>query len=109
MKCLTECSIWKDTNSVAYGYLLFTYLHNVCTISCDNNRTLSSPQMQLLARLPSLGKELEPFFWTMYSVLALRLDWWTVPTMELAHITVPTLKMLVSVAALHVCKMIQYI
>ena len=58
--------------------------------------------MQLLGHLPSLARELEPFFWTMYSVLALKPDWWTVPTMELVHITVPTLKMLVSVAALHV-------
>ena len=53
--------------------------------------------------MPSLARELEPFFWTMYSVLALKPDWWTVPTMELAHITVFTLKMLVSDAVLHVC------
>ena len=50
-----------------------------------------------------LARELEPFFWTTYSVLALKPDWWTVPTMELVHITVSTLKMLVSDAVLHVC------
>ena len=57
--------------------------------------------MHRLFPLPSLAKELEPFLWTMCSVLGVRPDWWTVPTMELVHITVPTLKMLVSDAVLH--------
>ena len=64
-----------------------------------------SAQVQLLGLVPTLVRELEPFFWTMCSVLALKPDWWTVPTMELVHITVSTLKMLVLFAVLHVCIM----
>ena len=33
-----------------------------------------SAQVQLLGLVPTLVRELEPFFWTMYSVLALRAD-----------------------------------
>ena len=50
--------------------------------------------------MPSLVKELVSSSWTMWDVLVLRADLWTVPIMELAHITVPTLKMLVSAAVL---------
>ena len=39
----------------------------------------------------------------MSSALVLRADLWTVPIMELAHITVFTLKMPVSAAVLQVC------
>ena len=45
-----------------------------------------------------LVRELGPSSWTMSSALVLRAGLWTVPTMELAHITVSTLKMLVSAA-----------
>ena len=55
-----------------------------------------SAQVQLLGPLPTLVRELEPFFLTMYSVQALRPDWWTVLVTHLAFITVPTLKMLES-------------
>ena len=49
----------------------------------------------MLARLPTLVRELEPFFWTMYSALALKPEYKTVPVMELETIIVHTLKMLV--------------
>ena len=55
-----------------------------------------SAQVQLLDPLPSLARELEPFFWTMYSVLALKPDLWTVLVTHLVFITVPILKMLES-------------
>ena len=51
--------------------------------------------MQLLARLPTLARELEPFFWTMCSALGLKPEYKTVPVMELETTIVPTLKMLV--------------
>ena len=52
--------------------------------------------MQLLAHLLSMARELDPSYWTMLPALALSLDFGNVPAMELAFITVPTLKMLVS-------------
>ena len=61
----------------------------------DDNKTLSSSQVQLLARLPSLVRELDLFFWTMYNALAVKAEYKTVPVMELETIIVSTLKMLV--------------
>ena len=61
----------------------------------DDNKTLSSSQVQLLVRLPTLVRELDLFFWTMYNALALKPEYKTVPVMELEAIIVPTLKMLV--------------
>ena len=75
-------------------------MHKTLGLNClknitHNNAILSSPQVQLLARLPTLARELEPFFWTMCSVLGLKPEYKTVPVMELETIIVPTLKMLV--------------
>jgi len=53
--------------------------------------------MQLLAAVLSMARELDPSYWTMWPALDLNLDFMTVLTMELAFITVPTLKMLVPV------------
>ena len=53
--------------------------------------------------VPPLVRALGPSSWTMWDVLVPRVDLWTVPIMELAHITVPTLKMLVSAAVPQVC------
>ena len=61
----------------------------------DDNKTLSSSQVQLLARLPSLVRELDLFFWTMYDALAVKAEYKSVPAMELETMIVPTLKMLV--------------
>ena len=52
-------------------------------------------QVQLPAPLLTLVRELEPLYTTMCSVLEQSPDFRTVPVMELATITVPTLKMLV--------------
>jgi len=49
-----------------------------------------------------LVRVLGPSSWTMSTALVLRAGLWTVPVMELAHMTVNTLKMLVSAAILQV-------
>ena len=46
--------------------------------------------------VPTLAEELEPFFWTRWPVQGLRPDLWTVAVINLAFMTVPTLKMLES-------------
>ena len=61
----------------------------------NDNTTLSSSQVQLLVPLPTLARELDLFFWTMYDALAVKPEYKTVPVMELEAIIVPTLKMLV--------------
>ena len=58
--------------------------------------------MQLLAHLLSMARELAPSYWTMLPALALSLHFGNAPAMELAFITVPTLKMLVSVVRFNV-------
>ena len=85
-------------NGQTVGYVDFGARQQHCTYlycGCNNNRTLSSPQVQLPAHFPTLVRELDLFFWTMYIVLALKPEYRTVPTMELETIIVPTLKMLV--------------
>ena len=52
-------------------------------------------QVQLPAPLLILVRELEPLCMTMWGVLEQSPGFKTVPAMELAFITVPTLKMLV--------------
>ena len=42
----------------------------------------------------SMAGELDPFFWTMSSVVELKVDLLTAPAMELAFITVAIMKML---------------
>ena len=59
-------------------------------------------QMQLLAAVLSMARELDPSYWTMWPALDLNLDFMTVLTMELAFITVLTLKMLVPVVRFNV-------
>ena len=59
-------------------------------------------QMQLLAAVLSMARELDPSYWTMWLALDLNLDFMTVLTMELAFITVPTLKMLVPLVRFNV-------
>jgi len=59
-------------------------------------------QMQLLAAVLSMARELDPSYWTMWPALDQNLDFMTVVAMELVFITVPTLKMLVPVVRFHV-------
>ena len=54
------------------------------------------PQEQSHIHLHALDKELDPSGWTTSTVLGLRPDWSTAPTIQLAVITVHTQKMLVS-------------
>ena len=61
------------------------------------------PQMHRHYPVPPLVRVLDPSSWTMSSALEVKADSWTVPIMELAHITVFTLKMPVSAAILQVC------
>jgi len=61
------------------------------------------PQLHRPYYVPPLVRVLGPSSWTMSSALVLRVDSWTVPIMELARITVSTLKMPVSAAVLQVC------
>jgi len=51
--------------------------------------------MQLLVPMLSMARELDLSYWTMWAALALSLDFGNAPVMELAFMTVPTLKMLV--------------
>ena len=51
--------------------------------------------MQLLVPMLSMARGLDPSYWTMWAALALSLDFGTAPVMELALMTVATLKMLV--------------
>ena len=55
-------------------------------------------QVPLPGLVPSLARELEPFFWTRWPVLGLRPDLRTVAVTHLVIMTVPTLKMLESPA-----------
>ena len=55
-----------------------------------------SPQVQLPSLVPTLAEGQDPFFWTRWSVLGVRPEWWTVPVAHLVFMTVPTLKMLES-------------
>ena len=59
-------------------------------------------QMQLLAAVLSMARELDASYWTMWPALDLNLDFMTVLTLELAFITVPTLKMLVPLVRFNV-------
>ena len=59
-------------------------------------------QMQLLAAVLSMARELDPSYWTMWPALDQNLDFMTVVAMELVFITVPTLKMLVPVVRFNV-------
>ena len=52
------------------------------------------PQELLLFHVLSMAGELDPFFWTMSSVVELKVDLLTAPAMELAFITVAIMKML---------------
>ena len=45
-------------------------------------------------KVHSLARELDPSFWTMWAALAVKLDLLTVLPIQLAFITVSTLKML---------------
>ena len=62
-----------------------------------------SPQVQLPGCVPTLARELEPFFWIMCTAVGLRPDWWTVAVTHLAFITVTTLMMLESHVKVCVC------
>jgi len=64
----------------------------------DNLGTLAS--MHRPYPVLPLVRVLGPSSWTMSSALVMRAGLWTVPIMELAHITVSTLKMPVSAAVL---------
>ena len=59
-------------------------------------------QMQLLIAMLSMARGLGPSYWTMWAALALSLDFGNAPVMELAFITVPTLKMQVSAVRFNV-------
>ena len=59
--------------------------------------------MQLPGRLPTLARDLEPFFWIMWAALGLRPDWLTVAVTHLVFIIVSTLKMLESHVNVCVC------
>ena len=59
-------------------------------------------QMQLLAAVLSMARELDASYWTMWPALDQNLDFMTVVAMELVFITVPTLKMLVPVVRFNV-------
>ena len=66
----------------ATSYMFKSFLHVVL-------------QIQLRTPMLSMARELDQFGWIMYSVLALSPDFMTVLPVQLAHITVATLRMLV--------------
>ena len=53
------------------------------------------PQEQLPSHLPSLAREMDPSGWTMCSALGMKADLLLVPAIQLAIMTVATVKMLV--------------
>ena len=61
------------------------------------NEWLFVLQMQLLAAVLSMARELDASYWTMWPALGLNLDFMTVVAMELVFTTAPTMKMLVPV------------
>jgi len=90
--CTYICNI---SNCTVQYYLLIILLLGL-------NDFIFVLQMQLLAAVLSMARELDPSYWTMWPALDLNLDFMTVLTMELAFITVPTLKMLVPLVRFNV-------
>ena len=75
---------------------MFKFILIICFDPCVvtlNNQLYLQEQLQL--KLHSLVRELGPSSWMAYDALALKIALWTVTTMELVFITVPTLNMLV--------------
>ena len=64
------------------SYMFMSFLHFVL-------------QIQLHTPMLSTARELDQFGWIMYNALALSPDFMTVLPIQLAHITVATLRMLV--------------
>ena len=123
--CMFTLHFWPGNTVVhVYGWkpllighwkrqLLLIFMHNVwkCTVQyylliiillLGLNDFIFVLQMQLLAAVLSMARELDPSYWTMWPALGLNLDFMTVLTMELAFITVPTLKMLVPLVRFNV-------
>ena len=83
--------------SLKLGLCMFAFLGvNSLWVGISPYSVNLFPQVQLPGLVPTLARELEPFFWTRWPVLGLRPDLWTVAVIHLAFMTVPTLKMLES-------------